>query len=273
MKKNLLNIILLFFSITAIGNPTDLGTTYIEAWKKFYPSKAVAQGIHTAIFDYEHLAEENIQQWLDFNQHTLKELQNPQSVYVQQNRIDARLLKVQVKKEIDKWEQKAIHRHSLTLYSKLIEKATEELLTVTYLSKKEKTQLICKRLLAIQNLCVTARKNIKQLDEKEVERGVAQLQKALIYYGKTLPDKTTNWRMSSSCPTYQNITDNIQSLIKYIETTVAPAAIANKPILGKTEYAKQLALYTDSDLTPKQLEAMALEEIETVRQLKGSRFF
>ena len=269
MKNILLPLVLLFLSITAIGSTPDLGTYYIEAWKKFYPSKAVDQGIQTAIFDYENLTPERIQLWLAFNKEILKQLEKPNSLYAQANSIDARLLKVQVKKEVDIWEQKAVHQHSLTLYTKLIEQATDKVLSVSYLTKKEKQQLICQRLEAIQNLCVAAKQSIKQLDEKEVGKGMAQLQNALTYYKQVLPEKTANWTLPSSCSSFQTISSSIQSLIKHVETTLATTAVAYKPVLGKIEYARRLALYTDSDLTPEQLEVLALTEIETVRDLIG----
>ena len=269
MNKFLLQTLFLFFSLTTFGSTPDLGSYYIEAWKKFYPSKAVDQGIQTAIFDYENLTPERIQLWLAFNKEILKQLEKPNSLYAQANSIDARLLKVQVKKEVDIWEQKAVHQHSLTLYTKLIEQATDKVLSVSYLTKKEKQQLICQRLEAIQNLCVAAKQSIKQLDEKEVEKGMAQLQNALTYYKQVLPEKTANWTLPSSCSSFQTISSSIQSLIKHVETTLATTTVAYKPVLGKIEYARRLALYTDSDLTPEQLEVLALTEIETVRDLIG----
>ena len=269
MNKFLLQTLFLFFSLTTFGSTPDLGSYYIEAWKKFYPSKAVDQGIQTAIFDYENLTPERIQLWLAFNKEILKQLEKTNSLYAQANSIDARLLKVQVKKEVDIWEQKAVHQHSLTLYTKLIEQATDKVLSVSYLTKKEKQQLICQRLEAIQNLCVAAKQSIKQLDEKEVEKGMAQLQNALTYYKQVLPEKTANWTLPSSCSSFQTISSSIQSLIKHVETTLATTAVAYKPVLGKIEYARRLALYTDSDLTPEQLEVLALTEIETVRDLIG----
>jgi uncharacterized protein (DUF885 family) len=60
----------------------------------------------------------------------------------------------------------------------------------------------------------------------------------------------------------------IKSLIKYVQSNLVPfLTLPEEPILGKEEYSRKLKLYTDSDLTPEQLEENALLEIVTVRKL------
>ena len=257
--KSILTSALLFLGLmTVLGAPTDLGTNYIEAWKKFYPSKALDQGIHTAIFNYEDFSAANVEQWLAFNKKTLVFLSDKANPYVIENRIDARLLKVQVQEEIDKWANKKVHQSSLALYTRLISKATDKVLSAKYLTPSEKNQLTCQRLEAVQNLCLTAKNALKKDNKSALEKGVKSLKKAMAFYENEL---------QTNCPSVNTTTESIQSLIEYVETSLLPTATTGNLKIGRKEYARRLALYTDSDLTPEQLETIALKEIKTVKQL------
>ncbi len=261
MKSILTTAFLFLYLTAAFGTPTDLGSNYIEAWKKFYPSKAFDQGIHTAIFDYEDFSATNVEQWLTFNKKTLVSLSDATNPYVIENRIDARLLKVQVQEEIDKWANKKVHQTSLDLYTRLISKALDKVLAAKYLTPSEKNQLTCQRLEAVQNLCLTAKNALIKDNKNALEKGVKSLKKAMTFYENEL---------STNCPSVNTTTESIQSLIEYVETSLLPIATAGNLKIGPKEYARRLALYTDSDLTPEQLEAIALKEIKTVKQLIAS---
>ena len=273
MKAFLTNLILFLFLHNAFAISTDLGINYIEAWKKFYPSKALSQGIHTAIFDYENYESATIEKWLTLNQEMLAQLSDVKTPYVLENRIDARLLKIQVQEEINKWGTKKMHQHSLALYTPLIAKATDEVLAATYLTTGEKIKLVCQRLEAVQNLCATAQISLINDDKTAIERGIKNLAKAATFYATELPDLTKNWKNTTACKDmatqYQTTAASIQSLITHLKANILPKSKTTKATIGKREYARRLALYTDSDLTPDQLSAIALEEIQTVRNLIG----
>ena len=53
MKKLLTILLLSFLPAIAFGMAPDPGQEYIEAWKRFYPSRALSQGMHASIFDFE----------------------------------------------------------------------------------------------------------------------------------------------------------------------------------------------------------------------------
>ncbi len=273
IKSPLIHLFLFLGLNTVLATPADLGATYIEAWKKFYPSKALNQGIHTAIFDYENYSTNNIEEWLTFNQKMLAQLSANNTPYVIENRIDARLLKVQVQEEINKWGDKKIQQHSLNLYTPLIAKATDKVLAAAYLTNREKTKLICQRLDAVQNLCAAAKKSLIKDDKAAIERGIKNLAKAAIFYETELPDLTKGWQSSASCKNLdihcQTTAAHIQDLITHLQTKILPKAKTTKATIGKTEYARRLALYTDSNLSPDQLSSIALAEIQTVRNLIG----
>ena len=252
-----------------LAQPTDYGATYIEAWKKFYPSKAVDQGIHSAVFNYEDLSQNAIQEWIDFNKKTIATLSDTAMHYLQMQATDSRLLKLQAQKELEKWEVEAIHRHSLPLYSQLIVKSLEKILTADFLTTADKKNIVCQRLKAIKELSDAAQKNLKEGSRKDIEKGLRTLSEARAFYTK-LPTQ-----IKGNCVDFiQQISvaiKAIESLIEYVEQELLPTAKETQAILGRTAYARKLALYTDSQLTPEKLSQIALEEIQTVKKLIGTR--
>ena len=270
VKLVLCTYLFLIFSTLTQSQTTNLGSTYIESWKQFYPSKALTQGMQTAIFDYEDLTIDNIEKWIAINKKVKVELKRRNSIYTKENPIDARLLNLQIQEEINKWEVKKIHEHSLSLYADLITKAVDEVLKANYLTPKEKSRLICQRLTAVQKLCRAAKRHLKSEETNDLEIGIKKLKTVLPFYVQHLPKQVSHLPKAYHCLEFDDVgttAKSIQSLIDYMETYYLPKPIVANPILGRVEYARRLALYTDSDLTPKQLEAMALEEIETVREL------
>lgn len=273
MKIFLTNLCFLVCLSNVFGNSIDLGNQYIEAWKKFYPSKALNQGIHTAIFDYEDYNPATIEQWLTFNQETLTQLSDKDHPYVQNHRIDTRLLKVQIQGEIDKWEIKKVHQNTLNLYMPLIAKATEKVLAADYLTIGEKMDLLCQRLTAVQNLCINVQESLLEGSKESIEKGIRSLYMAKNYYQGELPKLTTDWGGTTKCADFdvqcKTTANQIQALIVHLQTKLLPNAKSGTAKIGHTEYARRLKLYTDSDLSPEKLSDIALAEIQTVRQLIG----
>jgi len=260
-------LILLFLNSTAICQTENLGEQYIQAWKKMYPSKAVAQGMNASIFEYDNLSETTVQIWIDFNKKMQQQLEDASNTYVQQQPIDARLLKNQIGKEVEKWEVEQLHQHSLTLYTGLIKAAIEETLQADFLTQKDKDGLVCQRLIAVQKLCFDAILNLKTVPKKEVEKNLTILKETISSY-QLLATKITG-----TCSDFNqqclHTADAIRQLIIHLQKEVLPAAVEKNPLLGTTNYNRKLALYTDSPLTADQLSAIALEEIDTVRKLIG----
>ena len=249
----------------------DYSYDYIEAWKKFYPSKAVAQGMHASIFHYEDRALTTIQTWVDLNKTFLRELSDPNNAYAKSEAINTRLLRNQIKEELHIWEDAKEHQNKLTLYSSLIDRAMDKVFEADYLTQGEKADLICQRTTAVLHLIEAALQSLKQGQKDDLKRGIKQLTNALNFHQKELPEKTKEWKSWTTCENQitQKAIAKIKVLIKVVEQKLLPHAKEGKPILGKAEYTRRLALYTDSDLTPDRLSQMALEEIEKVRQLIG----
>jgi len=242
----------------------DLGEHYIGEWKKFYPSKAVKSGMHASIFAYENRDEESIQKWVEFNKKFLSEVSKENATI---DPIDARLLRVQAQSEIDLYETLAKHQRSLRLYSHLISNAIPSVVNANYLLKPEQSDLFCDRLKAIATLASAVQDNLVDAPKNDLENALSGVEKTLGRL-RNDHDKTFKTLGLANCGN-----DHVEEAIQALEALHSFAdgllqkAKEQNTILGRTEYDRQLQLYTDSELTSKKLEEMALSEIKAVKSL------
>lgn len=266
MKTNC-GLWLLFFFLTTSILSQDLGENYILEWRKFYPSKALNSGMRTSVFQYENLSESTIVTWLEFNENILLELSklNPDI-----HPIDGRLLRVQAQSEVNKWKTLSEHTTSLGLYSRLISNAIPPIFKADYLLAPEKSSLLCRRLIAIEQLSLSAQINLKQVPKGDLEKGLEGLSKTIEYLQKDLSKNLIANNISRDCTDFDI---NLSKAIKSIESlqdyaiTLQESAKSSESILGQQEYNRRLKLYTDSELTSTKLAEMAFEEIKTVKSL------
>ena len=227
-------------------------------------------GMHSFIFDVEDFSEDAIQGWIEFNRETLILLEKDSKTNLH-TQVDHRLLQTQIKKELALWQEKQLHRSSLSLYSELINRSTKSILDAEYLGSGEKLSLICDRFGAINFLCQTAMTNLGQVERQDLDRGMRQLKEAALLYKSEIADKLNTGNSQGICTNYEKLCqetiDNIKTLTDYVESELRNNAIESKPVLGYEKYADQLSLYTDSHLSPEELADMALAEIELVRKL------
>ena len=249
-----------------------IGNEYISEWAKFYPSQAFYEGMIQSIYNYEDYSEHSIQTWIDFNKEILDKINKHKSDFSTEDRIDGRLLRTQIMMEIDKWEREMPHKFSLSMYSNLISNATSEVLDLEDLTTDEKYSILLQRLNAIENLCAAAIINLNDGRPGSTEESLNSLEASFLYYKEELPQKIKSWMLANRQGKFiarcNETSVKIKSLIKYVQSNLVPfLTLPEEPILGKEEYSRKLKLYTDSDLTPEQLEENALLEIETVRKL------
>ncbi|EAR02821.1 putative secreted protein [Maribacter sp. HTCC2170] len=251
----------------------NLGDSYIVAWSQFHPSKALSEGIRTAVFDYEDLSQEKISNWVEYNQKILGKLSSPNNAK-SIDPIDARLLRVQVSSEIDNWTKLSLHASSLTLYSRLIAHSIEPVLQADYLLSNEKSSLICKCLTAVRHLSDAAISNLKQVTKNDLENGKQDLRLALDFYKNDLPKLVENDRSIQKCDGFTEILSRTMASLEKLVAFVASELQKNirnvDDNIGRDEYARRLKLYTDSPLSPEELSKMALKEIEIVRGLMAN---
>jgi uncharacterized protein (DUF885 family) len=249
-----------------------IGNEYINRWAMFYPSQALYEGMVQSIYNYEDFSETSVREWLDFNKEMLDKINKQESDFTTEDRIDARLLKTQIKKEIDKWEKQMPHKFSLGIYSDLIINATGEVLASENLTANEKYRLLLQRLNAIKNLCSAAAINLIDGRSGSIKKSLISLESSILYYKEELPEITKTWMIPDAIEiltTRCNETAaKIESLIEHVQTNILPnLSLPEEPILGKEKYARKLKLYTDNYITPEQLEVNALQEIKTIREL------
>ena len=253
----------------------DYGAHYISKWKEFYPSKAVAQGMHPSIYKTEDFSGPKIDAWIAFNESTIQGLSNMKDFPIYFDTVDARLLKTQARSEIAKWKEDEVHKHSLTLYTSVIQSFLENVPTKTFLTRSEKVHVICDKIESLTQLALSGINNLKNVHQSDLERGVSQLTKlsATIESGPLIEFVQNTG--SDICPDLeeriQNFKNRIDELLNHVENELRPNSIEKEQILGKEAYAKALALYVDSELSPDRLAEMALSEIETVRSLIEER--
>lgn len=259
----------LFFSQT--GWAQNIGADYTRAWRDFYPSRATSLGSHTYIFSFENYGDKNIKAWLNLNRKNLKKLQKTSSVYAKDFPVNTRLLCLQMRKEIFRWERQAPHHHELSLYTESLQSAWTSVLKADYLSIPEKASLLCQRLEVSDRLVEAAFENLEELDKTDAQNGLRSLAQLQTYLAKELPAQTAFFRWDSSCPDFNSalktLIGKLKSLQTYVQLELLPKAKEGAPYLGLDEYTRQLALYTDNQLSPQELERAAWEEIQETRQL------
>lgn len=262
------------FNLTAEdpGQVKSLCGQYIAAWKQFYPSRALGKGILSSIFDYEDFSARSIGKWLDYNKKVLAEITTPGRDLPLEDGIDARLLKIQVKSEIEKWEVEGPHKVSLGLYARPISRAVSHLLTTRLLTPGEKYRLIVNRLAGVNNLCAAGIQMLKDESPKSLEEGLKSLERSILFYQKILPRQVKAWIKPGSFGEFAkkcgNTAARIRGLMSHVRNKIKPRLTrSDSDVLGHREFARKLKLYTDSDLTPGRLERMAEKEIQLVRKL------
>ncbi len=274
---SLILLLLLSNSLDAegVGGVRDICNEYIEAWKQFYPSRAYSRGFLDSIFGFEDYSQECITNWLTFNKKTLADISQQESILALQDRIDARLLRIQIQSEIDKWEDESPHKNSPTLYSRSISQAVRGILTSKLLMPGEKAKITLSRLSAVNKMCSSAVQQLEKGFPNRIASSIKSLEESARFYASKLPDFFNDGSALKDSDEFhtkcRQTASQIRSLISHVQQNIKPhSADRDSAILGRDTYAKKLRLFTDSDLTPEKLESMALKEIHTVRELMAN---
>ena len=270
MKYRLSITIIICLTVTT-SIAQNVESEYLKSWKEFYPTSAAKQGFRSSMLQFEDYSTSAIEQWVNFNSKVLQRVSNSSNEFVKRYPADARLLRVQSQNEIDKYQVLKEHESSLVFYTGIIRRALPEVLAADFLTSAEQSLLICDRLKSIGDLSTAAQANLQQINQSDLENGISEINKSLEYL-EALTEEMKDLNVNQ-CEDFdqvrQSATNKINSLKSFVETTIAPKAIPYSPIIGRDEYARRLALYTDSKLTPDESAEMALKEIELVRDLMG----
>ena len=253
MRCLLLSYLLASCSLASAQSP-DLEKRYIDAWKAFYPSKAVQLGMHDQVHSYDDLSLESVGAWLALQKELLPQCIDLRDSENPVTRINAIHLGQQIKSEIYKWEGEAPHKKQLTLYTDLISKAIGKVAQFDFLPPIEKEHVVSQRKFAVQNLCRAAIHSLQMCSTQDIQQGQEHLTKTRADLDESLQDFsiTIEW---------------IDSLSEHVQRILLPIATEDPIGLGRAAYAEKLAIYTDDAITPEDLEAMALEEIQLTKEL------
>jgi uncharacterized protein (DUF885 family) len=240
----------------------DIAQEYIHRWKAFYPSQALQMGMHDVVFDFEQGG--NIQEWVNYNRSVYQKLGQKYKTGYKTETINLRLLKSQALQELYKWTEERSHEHSLSYYTNLLSNFYNRPSRASFLTEDDLRYLKCKSFDAITNICLSLKRNLTTIHDENTERSIntiniikydlnSQLKKDL----SNQPCEGYNARIELAMDQLGSILDHIQKIPHQPKS----------PILGKEDYGKQLAIYTDSNLTPAELEKMAMEEIVETKRL------
>ncbi|MFO7865742.1 MAG: DUF885 domain-containing protein [Candidatus Aminicenantes bacterium] len=248
----------------------NLCDEYVSAWKAFYPSRAFSLGFHGSVFYFEDFSQKNIRSWIGYNREVMNTIDEVMPVLSVDQRINARLLRSRILSELDQWEKEAPHKNSPEFYSGYISRAVSRVLDSDILMRGEKVDLILQRLEGIKELSEAGKQMLEDGSPKSTRRSVESLERSAAFLSESLPGRVEGWlgernpeEFKSAC---LHAAEEIQSLILFIREKIQPrASLSDSPVLGREAFAHKLKIYTDSDLTPEQLEEMALEEIRETR--------
>jgi hypothetical protein len=269
----LLNLTSAFGSVNmntpSVGKPG--GSSYIEAWKNFYPGRACDEGMLASIFDFEDYSQARIRDWIQINRAVLSSAWGTEADEALEERIDARLLRIQARFELMRWEEEAPQRNSPGLYAEVLAGSVNRVLASTALMPDEKSRLIKSRLSGMRRMCAAARAQLKDGSPGECQRALKLLESSANGCAM-LPERMSDLIPPAAVVAFaadcKAAAADLGNLATWIRSEILPqASLSESPILGADRFARQLRIYTDSSLTPEQVEELASTEIKTVRGL------
>jgi uncharacterized protein (DUF885 family) len=276
MKRLSLGILLATCSL-GLANPAEpavptvaeMVDDYISHWKRFNPSQARSMGFVDVNEGFEDLSPAVIQAWVEYNQSTLKELEGLSDI-TRDERIDVRLLRTQIRTEIDRWQNDKPHENSLRLYADLVSNGLSPIVESTLLSDDEKRRYLLLRLEQIERLARSAKSNFRNGRQVETSEALVDLETSASYIETDLPRAVGSWLDEDSASVLRESCAQtaraLSTLIAHARGLLPSLTLPDEPILGRETYARKLEIYTDSDLTPEQLGEIALWEIETTQK-------
>lgn len=282
-SKKCFNLLILFMLTAIVINCgktisiSQLSDQYIEEWRMFYPSQALAAGDVRAAFRFEIMDKGAISKWLSVNREILSKLDEVGGFDTLpiEDRIDARLLKRQILQELETWERDKPHIQSANYYSGLISQAITHILARNQMPPQDTLEAVSNRLTNIRELCLSGIKNLNNGSPIRTRQSAAGLEKTADFYENKLPEIAIiqKWLEEKDTADFKRkasaTADRIRQLAVHIRDKVLPT-ISLPDAMGQKNYNRKLKIYTDSSLTAAQLEKIADDEIETVRNLMAA---
>lgn len=243
---------------------------YVEAWKGFYPSRALRLGFFDAAERFEDRSAAAVAAWVELNRESLASLEALSGLALDDH-IDRRLLRARIRRELDLWLNDRPQEISPRLYAGLIEDALAPVLESPLWSASEKRRLLAARLHGMERLAAAGRALLRDGRPAETQRAIERLETTAAALDGELaaitPDLPGRAATSELRAAGAETSRAVASLAAHLRNAVLPhVTLPDETILGCEAYGRKLAIYTDSDLTPERLERQALNEIQASRE-------
>lgn len=246
----------------------DLAADYLQAWRAFYPSQALAQGDASAAARFEDFAAERTDAWITRNRRLLEALGEDRAGWSLDDRIDARLLRLQARQELELWVDDAAPRRSPGLYARYIAGAFTHLLVRDNLTPAAKAAAVTARLAGIRRLCAVAREQLADGRPADAAGAIRTLEAtaAFLEGGFTAaagPSFTGSQRPGFDRSVAETAAA-VRGLAGHLRAALQPR-LTLPDAYGRDTYVRKMRLDLDPDLTPEELLRLAAAEIRAVR--------
>ena len=252
------------------GSKLDaLSESYIKRWAAFYPSEAFSNGLRSAAWEFENFSTERVAEWIAYNHDTLTDIDSLLNLSVNE-RIDERVLRRQIKLELERWQHDLVLANQPVWYAELISQALTYIVVREQLTPEEKLHATVQRLQGVQSLCELGIDRLQNGSRERTQRAVEILERTTAFYKDSLPGLGRDWsggkQHDQVAQVVHDVTSSVDGLTRHLRENILPqASIPDK--FDDEDYARKLRIFVDSDLSPAQLRDIALSEIDEVRRL------
>lgn len=243
--------------------------SYIDTWAEFYPSEALSNGLKEAAWEFEDFSGNRVEQWVGYNQRTLEMLASLSNLSVNE-RVDARVLRRQAMRELERWAHDEALANQPAWYAEVISQALTYILVRDQFTPEEKVDAVLQRLPGVRSMCKLGVVSLQDGSPERTRRAVEVLERTRTFYQDSLPGLMHDWsggkQQEQVTQVINDTVNSVDALLHHFREDVLPhASIPDR--LDDRDYARKLRIYTDRDLTPDQLRDSAAAEIEEVRRL------
>jgi len=234
---------------------------YLETWTDFYPSRAVALGLHLHLAQAEDRQAEVVEHWLSWNRQVLDSiLRQPEALPVDL-RIDLRLLENRVRGELRSWGNGAPLRDSPSVYTRTVGDLMRIPEEVRGFTGEELEEAVANRITAAGTVARDLRAQLRTGPRQEVYDAARSLRGA----------RENLQRLADRFPGLDSVAEatdeDLLSATAYLAEEVERTDAPGNQILGRDRYARELELYYGMRITPEEVASQALREMESVRDL------
>ncbi|MFC1575941.1 DUF885 family protein, partial [Gemmatimonadota bacterium] len=239
----------------------QLTADYLEEWKRFYPTDAVRLGLDQLLADAEDRTLEAIDHWIEFNDHTLGLISDAPTDLSVDLQIDLRLIRNRATAELASWREGQPHLRSPSMYTRVISGLIRIPETPKRVGGTELAAAVEGRIAAVSEVCRAMRAQLQSGERADANGSVRALRASLPAL------EALGHRFPGAAELAGAAAGEIDSTIAFLEDRLELREDDRDFRLGREEYAKELRLYYDAEITPEEVAERALAEIETVRQI------